>query len=99
MTDDERECRFEWIEAAIRWHQQQVAVHRDAEADLNRMHTQLCRIPRRRASAVAAEGPALLASGRFLPDLTGAVMAPVIFMDDEPWRNGRRVREDYYEDT
>ena len=43
MTAIERDCRFEWIEAAIRWHQEQVVVHRDAEADLNRMHTQLCR--------------------------------------------------------
>ena len=43
MTAIERDCRFEWIEAAIRWHQEQVVVHRDAETELNRMHTQLCR--------------------------------------------------------
>jgi hypothetical protein len=27
MTPTERECRFEWIEAAIRWHQEQIIAH------------------------------------------------------------------------
>jgi hypothetical protein len=81
----ERECRFEWIEAAIRWHQKQVALHRDAEYVLNRMHTELCRASSawRTASAVgriAAGGPAPLAPGRFLPDLAGA-SAPAIFSE------------------
>jgi hypothetical protein len=48
MTPTERECRVEWIEAAIRWHQEQIIAHRDAdaEADLNRLHTVLCRAAR-----------------------------------------------------
>jgi hypothetical protein len=81
----ERECRFEWIEAAIRWHQKQVALHQDAEYVLNRMHTELCRASSawRTASAagrIAAGGPAPLAPGRFLPDLAGA-SAPAIFSE------------------
>jgi hypothetical protein len=83
MNNIERECRFGWIEAAIRWHQKQVALHQDAEYVLNRMHTELCRASSawRTASAVgriAAGGPAPLAPGRFLPDLAGA-SAPAIF--------------------
>ncbi len=83
MTADELDCRFEWIEAAIRWHRKQVAVHQDAEIELCRIHTELCRAPRRTTSADAltAGGPASDTPGRFLPDLAGAVMAPVI----SPW--------------
>ena len=67
MTAIERDCRFEWIEAAIRWHQEQVVAHRDAETELNRMHSQLCRTPRRETqSAEAAEIDWRIAAGRFL---------------------------------
>lgn len=42
MTPTEREFRFEWIEAAIRWHQEQIMLHQNAKLDLVQDFKRLC---------------------------------------------------------
>ena len=80
MTSIERECRFEWIEAAIRWHLAQAKLHWAAHRRFCDIHSELCRPSGSQSSARfwTAEGPASDTPGRFLPDLAGA-SAPVIF--------------------
>lgn len=46
MTEVERECRFEWIEAECKFINEEISRLRDRQAELNRLHTELCR-PRR----------------------------------------------------
>jgi len=42
MTRTEMECLLQWLEAAVRFHQDQAARHRDQAASFERIHSALC---------------------------------------------------------